>query len=189
MAADDRVRWDENYRVAADKPYPAPNPLLFEFTPPVHPDEGKRALDLACGRGQNGLWLAAQGYLVDLIDISRIALLRAQDEAGRRGLKNINLIPADLDSYEIEPNQYDLICVFRYLNRNLFPMLRAAVRPGGRIVYETFNTQYQYVQPVEHPEYLLRAGELAGTFADWRIATHQDNGHISRLVAIKPGQG
>lgn len=186
MAADDRVRWDENYRAAMGKPYPPPNPLLFEFTPPVQPDEGRRALDLACGRGQNGLWLAAQGYTVDLIDISRVALLRAQEEAGRRGLKHINLIPADLDTYEFEPDSYDLICVFRYLNRDLFPVLRAAVRAGGRILYETFNTRYQQVQPVEHVEYLLRAGELAGTFADWRIAANQDDGTLSRIVAIKP---
>lgn len=186
MAADDRVRWDENYRQSAEKPYPAPNPLLFEFTPPVRAEDGKRALDLACGRGQNGLWLAAQGYSVDLIDISRVALLRAQEEARRRGLKNINLIPADLDTYEIQPNQYDLICVFRFLNRDLLPALRAAVRPGGRIVYETFNTRYQRIQPVEHSEYLLKAGELTGMFFDWRIAAHQEDDHISRIVAIKP---
>jgi hypothetical protein len=92
-----------------------------------------------------------------------------------------------LDAYVLEANQYDLICVFRYLNRDLFPLLRAAVRPGGRIVYETFNTRYQQIQPVQHTEYLLRAGELAGTFFDWRIASHQDDDHLSRIVAIKPG--
>ena len=36
---------------------------------------------------------------------------------------------------------FDLVVVTRYLQRDLFPSLRAAVRPGGLVVYETFTVK------------------------------------------------
>lgn len=186
MAGQDRLRWDQVYRDRQHEAYPAPDPLLFEFTPPVSDEAEHRALDLAAGIGQNGLWLSAQGYLVDVMDISRVALLRAQAEAARRQLRNINLYPVDLDDTPLEANTYELICVFRYLKRDLFPALRAAVRPGGRIIYETFNRRYQKLVPQFNPAFLLEPGELSGYFADWKILHNMESGHVSRLVAVKP---
>ncbi|MBC8100405.1 MAG: methyltransferase domain-containing protein, partial [Armatimonadetes bacterium] len=84
MSADDRVRWDEIYHDLAQQRYPAPDALLFECVPP--PSAHSRALDLACGVGQNGIWLATQGYTVDLMDISRVALNRARGEMAMRNL-------------------------------------------------------------------------------------------------------
>lgn len=185
MTAGDRIRWDQIYREKSNG-FPPPDPLLFEFTPPLAENDEQRALDLASGIGQNGLWLAAQGYTVDMIDVSRVALLRAQDEMGKRQLRNVNLYQADLDSYEFSTAAYDLVCVFRYLQRDLFPQLRTCVRPGGRILYETFNTRYRDAVPDFNPAFLLEVGELAGYFADWKILHNNDGKHMSSLVAIKP---
>src|SRR5690606_21845859 len=63
MAEGDRSRWDGIYRQRNHLPYPDPDPLLFEYTPPLTTSYEKRALDLAGGLGQNGLWLAQQGYV------------------------------------------------------------------------------------------------------------------------------
>ena len=85
MTVQDRVRWDRYYQFL-DEQYPAPDPILFQFTPSVLEMGRKRefrALDLAAGVGQNGLWLATQGYTTDLLDISREALRRAQEQAAR----------------------------------------------------------------------------------------------------------
>ena len=160
MSAEDRIRWDAIYRERANEPYPPPDPLLFEYTPPVTPEREYRALDLAAGHGQNGLWLAAQGYTVDIMDISRLALLRAQAEMATRNLRNANLLPVDLDSVELSTDFYDVVCVFRYLKRDLFPQLRACIRPGGRIIYETFNVRYRGLVPEFNPAFLLEIGEL-----------------------------
>ena len=81
MTAQDRTRWDQVYREQTDA-FPPPDPLLFEFTPPLlDATTEQRALDVAAGVGQNGLWLAAQGYVVDMIDVSRVALLRVIEPA------------------------------------------------------------------------------------------------------------
>lgn len=186
MAGPDRLRWDQVYRDRQDDPYPPPDPLLFEFTPPVTGEAEHRALDMAGGMGQNGLWLSAQGYLVDIMDISRVALLRAQSEATRRHLRQINLYPVDLDEVQLDAGAYEIVCVFRFLKRDLFPQLRAAVQPGGRIIYETFNQRYRKAVPQFNPDFLLEVGELGGYFADWKILHYAEASHISRLAAEKP---
>ena len=66
------------------------------------------------------------------------------------------------------------------------PQIRAAVKPGGRIIYQTFNTRYLAISPDMDPDYLLGVGELAGFFGDWKILRISEPEHISQLVAIKP---
>jgi tellurite methyltransferase len=185
MSVQDRARWDRVYRDDAVKEYPPPDPILLEYTPPVGDGREQRGLDLASGVGQNGLWLAEQGYIVDLMDISRTGLLRAQTEAGARGLHNINLLPVDFDQHELDTNRYDLVCVFRYLKRDLFTQIRHCVRPGGRVIYVTFNRRYLQIVPGFNTAFLLEIGELAGYFADWKVLHFLEETHISRMVAIK----
>ena len=186
MTTGDRLRWDTIYRDKADEHYPDPDPLLYRFTPPLREAGSACALDLACGLGQNGLWLAAQGYVVDLVDVSRVALTRAQAEAARRELRSVNFLQLDLDAAAFDAGSYDLICVIRFLSRDLIAQIRAAMRPGGRILYQTFNTRYQAIKPDINPTYLLGVGELAGFFGDWKILYQSEPDHVSQLVAIKP---
>ena len=186
MSGQDRIHWDSVYREQTGNPYPMPDPLLYQFTPPLREDQSAAALDLACGLGQNGLWLAAQQYVVSLIDISRVALTHAQTEAAQRNLRSVNFFQLDLDSIELKNEAYDLVCVFRFLSRDLMPQIRAAIKPGGRILYQTFNTRYLTIRPNMDPDYLLGVGELVGFFGDWKVLHISEPEHISQLVAIKP---
>lgn len=186
MAEADGKRWDAIYRQYNQGIFPEPEPFLFESTPPASQPGEQRALDLAGGLGQNGLWLASQGYVVDVMDISRLALVRGRSEMVKRGLRNINFLLCDLDEADLKQNKYQVVCVFRYLKRDLFPQIRACIKPGGRIIYETFNTNYLEIVPGFNREFLLAPGELAGYFADWKILHNSESGHVSRLAAIKP---
>ena len=186
MASEDRIRWDAIFRERAKQPYPAPDPILLEQVAPViERDSAPRALDLAAGLGQNGIWLAEQGYLVDIMDISRVALERAKQEMIVRNLRNVNLLPMDIDSLELEQNAYDVVCVFRYLKRSTFALLKLATKRGGRIVYETFNMRYLDHVPQFNKAFLLQDGELRKIFSDWDIILHEEDTHISRIVATK----
>ncbi len=187
MATQDRVRWDTIYRDRAEHPLPPPAPLLLEYTPPVTPTAiPPRALDFACGLGQNGLWLAEQGYVVDLMDISRVALNRVQTEMVKRGIRNANLLQIDADTVHLDESTYDLIAVFRFLHRDLLPRLNAAIKPGGRIIYETFNLQHLDANPDFNVDYLVQGDELKDAFKGWRILVHQHRNNITQLVALKP---
>jgi tellurite methyltransferase len=187
MSKEERVHWDTHYRqINTTEPYPAPDPLLFEYVPPLFERRVYRALDVACGRGQNALWMAGQGYHVDAIDISRVALSAAQERATRTGVKALSLIPSDLDEAEIEQEAYDVVVVVRFIKRGLIPAIRAAVRPGGRIIYQNPNTHYLHVDPDHDPEQLFRIGELIGYFADWNVLHRSTDNRISQIVAVKP---
>lgn len=186
MSLADRTRWDDVFRQRLNTPFPDPDPLLLQFVPPTDPDDGLQALDLACGFGQNGLWLAESGYHVDLLDISRVALNRARQEMSIRNIRNVNLLQVDIDELRLEPNHYDVLCVFRYLKRGLFPLMKLATKPGGRVIYETYNMRYLDVLPGFNTAFLLNVGELVTFFNDWQILHEEENDHNSRLVAIKP---
>jgi SAM-dependent methyltransferase len=181
----DHQRWDARYEARAGEPFPPPDPLLLQYTPPAH-DGRDRALDLACGRGQNGLWLAEQGYTVDLLDVSRVALTLARDEAGRRNLRSLNFLSADLDTPDLDTGVYDLICVFRFLSRPLFPALRAAIRPGGRVLYETYHTGHLQQHPTFNPAHVLDRGELETQFSDWRVLRCFESDTFAQIVTLKP---
>ncbi|MBK8022749.1 MAG: class I SAM-dependent methyltransferase [Chloroflexi bacterium] len=188
MSNADRNRWETIYKERAANAYPSPEPLLLHYTPPVlnRDVEPPAALDLACGVGQNGLWLAEQGYVVDLVDISRNALLAAKEEAGRRGLRTVNFLQLDLEESPLERERYDLVCVFRFLQRDLMTAIRSAIKPGGRIIYHTYNVRRLDRQPDANRDYLLSVGELTGYFGDWRVLRSAEPNHLSQIVAIKP---
>lgn len=183
ISNEDRQRWDAVYRKHLHKPLPPPDPLLLNYTPP---GGDRAALDVAAGFGQNALWLAAQGYIVDVMDISRVALGRARVEAGQREIRGLNFFQVDLDSTFLAPDSYQLVCVFRFLKRRLFTQLRACVAPGGRIIYQTFNMNYLRIRYDFNPAHLLEPGELVGYFSDWDIVLNREVEHVSQLVAIKP---
>jgi tellurite methyltransferase len=185
MSAEDRIRWDKIYRERKGKPYPPPDPLLYEVVPPpLHPES--RALDFASGMGQNGLWMASQGYIVDLMDISREALAIARGEMAMRNLRNVNLLQMDVEEVELEEARYDVVCVFRYLKRDLLPQLAKTIKPGGRIIYETYNLSYLSIVPGFNVDFLLQSGELQAVFSVWQILLDNEQTHVSQFVAVKP---
>ncbi|MGB1286520.1 MAG: class I SAM-dependent methyltransferase [Aggregatilineales bacterium] len=201
MSTRDRIRWDKIYQRRIRQDFPAPDPLMLQYTPailenirvderdaPVFDDESliPRALDLAAGVGQNGLWLAEQGYAVDIMDISRMALQRARTEMTIRNLRNVNLLQVDVDTHLLEIAYYDMICMFRYLDRDLFAGIRDAIKPGGRFIYASFNRNYLETVPDFNPDFLLEPGELRDFFPDWQHVLIEDVKHESRFVAVKP---
>jgi 2-polyprenyl-3-methyl-5-hydroxy-6-metoxy-1,4-benzoquinol methylase len=186
MSAKDRGRWDTFYNERTEQPLAEPDPLVLNYTPPLLPNETRRALDAAGGLGHNALWLAEQGYNVDLMDISRVALVRAQEEMRQRGVRAINLFQVDFDEAELTHETYDLIVIMRFLSQPLMSQLRAAVVPGGRILFETFNRGLLKFKPNFNPAYLLQRDEALGYFSDWRILHHAELSTTSQVVAVKP---
>ena len=151
-------------------------------------------LDLACGDGHNGVFLAERGMEVICCDVSPEALERARELSGRRGV-TVSLWEVDLERPGINPlgeDVYGAILVFRYLHRPLFPCIRKALRPGGLLVYETFTVEQTRLGRPRNPDHLLRPGELQQAFADWEIE-HAFEGlkenplrAVAQLVCRKP---
>jgi SAM-dependent methyltransferase len=151
-------------------------------------------LDLACGDGHNGVFLAERGLEVICCDISPEALGRARELAGRREV-TVSLWEVDLERPGINPlgeGVYGAILVFRYLHRPLFPCIRKALRPCGLLVYETFTMEQVRFGRPRNPDHLLKPGELHQVFADWEIS-HSFEGvkenplrAVAQIVCRKP---
>ena len=190
MTDQDREKWDARWSERAGVSF-EPHPLLLKFGDlcfqgGVSSRQGF-ALDLACGRGQNAIYLAELGYKVTALDISQVALDTGLADAARRDLAgSVHFEQTDLDGYSIEPEIYKLICVIRFLNRRLLGEIVEALKPGGYVIYATRHMDALKVFPESKVEYLLEDGELFACFPDWQVL-HYHKGPVEvELIAQKP---
>ena len=118
----------------------------------------RRALDVAMGRGRHAHLLADAGYSVFGVDwqIDAVRAAAARTRPGR-----LHSWVADLTSHPLPRETFELIVVSRYLQRDLFPAIAAALVPGGAVVYETFTTRQRALGwGPKSPDHLLEPGEL-----------------------------
>lgn len=188
MSTADQTRWDARWAEPKSAHVREPHPLLVRFIEQRRLTCG-HALDLACGVGQNAVWLAQRAFTVDAVDISPVALEQGRRAALQAGVA-VNFICADLDTWQPHTQAYDLILGLRFLNRALWPRLQSALRSGGWLVYQTFNVRKLTPESDFTADYLLDIGELPRAFADWRIVESGDDGGPSGdqswLVCQKP---
>jgi dihydroneopterin aldolase len=162
------------------------------------PDLQKGAvLDVAAGRGQNALYLAGQGFNVEAIDWDEQGLATIRDAATDRKLTNVSVRAVDLEANPSLPKErYDTVIVFFYLQRNLFPALLGALKPGGVLIYETFliDNHLQRMHP-RRREFCLEHNELLDLTSGLRVVQYEEGEHdvghggepafTARLIARK----
>jgi dihydroneopterin aldolase len=179
-----------------------PAPFLIEQ---LHRLPQGTALDVAAGHGRHALYLASRGYRVDAVDRDAAALERLETSARSRGYDTITTRVVDLElpsphDPDLGKERYDVILVFFYLYRPLFPLLHAALKPGGVLVYETFTIDNHLRH--QHPkrrEFCLAPNELLGLASGLRILHYDEGGrpdnrnapmiYTARLIACKPTEG
>jgi SAM-dependent methyltransferase len=127
-----REDWDARYAAVENLWAAKPNRFLVAEVGDLEPG---RALDLACGEGQNAIWLATLGWRVTGVDYSEVAIAKARARAERDGV-DVDFVCADLVTYEPEARAFDLVFVL-YLHipsaqrAAIHANAAAAVAPGG----------------------------------------------------------
>jgi SAM-dependent methyltransferase len=127
--------WDKRYASAENLWSTKPNRFLVAEVEHVEPG---RALDLACGEGQNAIWLATRGWDVTGVDYSEVAIAKALSRAERESA-TVQLVCADLVEYEPEASSFDLVLVL-YLHvptserRRILAKASGALTAGGTFV-------------------------------------------------------
>lgn len=146
-----------------------PAALLLEFGGLFSGLDGP-VLDLACGSGRNGLYLAGLGAEVVFCDRDAQALEQVQRHARDLGLR-ITTWQVDLEAgaNPLPPEAYAGIIVFRYLHRPLFGAIRRALKQGGLLAYETYTAAQPRFGKPTNPDFLLRPGELEEAFTGFAI--------------------
>jgi dihydroneopterin aldolase len=161
-----------------------------------------KLLDVAAGHGRHAIYLASKGFSVHAIDRDAEALHDLQAEAQEAGLSSMTTECMDL---EVDPQYppdlgtaaYDVIIVFFYLYRPLFPQLIQGLKSGGVIMYETFLLENHILR--QHPrrkEFCLEANELLTLLQGFRILHYDEGEHedpsgkerayTARILAQKP---
>lgn len=190
-----RDKWDRHYR-EQDGGTPSPARVLREHGY-LLPTDGA-ALDLACGRGGNALFLAARGLRTSGWDIAPQAVAQLRRQAEAQGLA-VTACVRDVEADPPATGSFDVIAVSHYLWRPLCPQIAAALRPGGLLFYQTFVREKVTGKGPRNPDYLLARNELLSLFAGLEIVVYRDEGRIgdlqqglrneSLLVARAPAPG
>src|SRR5262249_53783966 len=136
------------------------------------------------GLGRHALYYARKGWSTTAIDISKIACekLRAAAESERF---SITIYTGDLDTFRFGAwnGQFDVVLVFFYLLRQLFPALPELLRPGGLLVYKThLRSPTNSESAPSNPDHVLEPGELPRAFAEMEIL-HYAEQPIQRSTA------
>ena len=195
--SDARARWNHKYREAPDA-WTTPDPFLLrafsEYVRPSFP-HGGRALDLAGGAGRHSIWLTRQSsevalWEVTLIDISEAGVELATQNAGPLA-SHICFVVDDLTHFKGSQTpferQFDVVMAFFYLERDIFPEILKALRPGGLLIYKTRTlAEGKPVSGPKNPEYLLNPGELLQLATGLRILHYQEEMSKAELVAMSP---
>lgn len=189
MSTADQDKWNAKYAQRETPAQIEPDEWLLDALAIITESTGKahdnrRALDVACGLGDNAIELSRQGWQVDGIDISESGLELARSSATNHGC-DVNWLVADLDEWLPESGAYGLAIVFRFLNRDTVPdVVRTALTSGGWLIYETFSAE-QLKRPDSHirnPAFALKPGELIKLFPEFDVIHHREDVLEDRTV-------
>ena len=138
---DAQAFWDARYSAQEYIFGVEPNVFLAGQTALFRP--GHRVLDIACGEGRNSVWLAQRGCDVLGIDVSPLALKKAQRLAENKGV-NVEFRLADVCDWQWNPATFDaVVCIFIQFaapseRTRLFEGIETALKPGGVVVLQGY---------------------------------------------------
>jgi hypothetical protein len=128
----DRERWNARWR-ERNSDLDGESSLLSDHAQ-LFPRRGK-ALDLAGGAGRNAMWLMRRGLDVTLVDVSDVALDKAEERAKRAGLAaRLKVYHLDLELPLPFAPLFDVVLVMNYLDRERRDDFARLLFDGGLLV-------------------------------------------------------
>ena len=171
---------DLHYREHDESGEPQPCRVLTENAH-LLPQDGV-ALDLACGRGGNALFLARRGLSVHAWDCAEAPIAALDARARREGLP-LRAAVRNVDAAGWGNERFDVIVVSRFLDRALAPALCRGLNPGGLLYYQTFTANKLDPIGPRNPAYLLADNELLALFHGVRVRYYREDARCGSLTA------
>lgn len=173
---DSKTQWDERYSRSTFIFGKSPAQFLAENYHFI-PFQGT-VLDMGMGEGRNAVFLAQKGYKVTGVDISSVAVKKSYLLAQEFAVK-IKGVVASLKDYKIQPNSFDAIICFYYVDRSLVEKIKTWLKPGGILIYEAYTLREKNKRNLIHSsedEY-LKEQELLKMFPTMRVLKYQEPLH------------
>jgi SAM-dependent methyltransferase len=169
--------WDERYLGREQIWSGQPNATLVSDGAGLHP---ARVLDVGCGEGADAVWLAENGWDVTALDVSRVALDRAESHARLRGVR-VSWLHAGLVEAKLPPASFDLVsaqypALLRTDDNAAERALLDAVAPGGvlLVVHHPAPTEAEAaIHGFHADEYVGPADVAAMLDAGWQIEVNE----------------
>lgn len=177
MANTDAEKWNAVY-AAGGHDRQTPVSVLKEFAH-LLPDTGT-ALDLACGKGANALFLAERGLKVQAWDISEEAITSLNTKANKLQLTLETRI-CDVTAEPFPENYLNVIVVSYFLERKLMPSIFNALKKNGLLFYQTFIRERTDDCGPRNNEYRLGENELLHLCRDLHIIYYREEGQIGNI--------
>ena len=133
--------WNERYQTKDYLFGVEPNDFIRAVTPPAH--QNAKAFAPADGEGRNGVFLAKQGYHVTSVDVSNLAVDKAQSLAAKHSV-SINSHVGDIFEFPCPDNHYDIvvICFMHFLpddHDRFMSLMKSCLKSGGMIIMEGYS--------------------------------------------------
>jgi SAM-dependent methyltransferase len=166
------------------EPSPVAGPSPWLLSNVTLAPRGARTLDVACGRGRHALFLAGAGFPVRAVDrdAGHVARLGALARRLRLPL-DAAVVDLETGAADLGSSEWELVLVFSYLHRPLFPALVRALKPGGLLLYETYTTDQAKRGRPTNPDHLLEPGELPGLVAPLEVVRQREGVYEGRSIA------
>lgn len=164
----DEATWWDRFYADRDKGVPffinAPDESLVAQVTDGRIAPG-RVLELGCGPGRNALYLAGQGFTVDAVDLSPVAINWAKERMTAAGV-TVNFACDSIFTVPFEAGTYNLVydsgCLHHIAPHRRFSyleLINRALKPGGLLGLTCFNEKMGYAGPEQE---LYRDGSLHG---------------------------
>jgi SAM-dependent methyltransferase len=183
--------WDALYREADRVWSGEPNGALLAEVADLSPGA---ALDVGCGEGADAVWLARRGWQVTALDVSRVALDRAEQHAREAGV-TITWLHAGLVEAGLPAGTFDLVSAqYAVLVKTDGSMAERAladlVAPGGTllVVHHLLDSGHAHQDHggFDPALYAMPADVAAVLGPEWLVEVHE---HRPRSVNGGRGAG
>ena len=166
--------WEKSYQEYDTATFSnEPNATITEFEHLLH--NPSKVLEVGCGEGQNAIYLAQQGHLVDAFDLSEHGIAKLKYRCELANTK-VNAFVADLTTYPFE-QYYDMIVCFGTLHfvakndwKRFINNAKEYTNVGGIHIIQIFtDTVPASADIAPFAIGLAKDGELKELYADWEI--------------------
>jgi SAM-dependent methyltransferase len=165
--------WDERYSGREQVWSGQPNATLVSESSGLRPG---RVLDVGCGEGADAVWLAENGWNVTALDVSGVALDRAEIHARLRDVQvtwlHSGLVEANLPSASFDLVSAQYPALLRTADHAAERALLGAVAPGGvlLVVHHPTPTEAEAAVHGFHPDDYVGPADVAARLdANWQI--------------------
>ena len=171
-SSSDAAEWDARYGEAERVWSGEPNGALVAEVAELQPG---RALDVGCGEGADAVWLARRGWQVTALDVSRVALDRAERHARDAGVQ-VTWVHAGLVEARLPAGGFHLVSA-------QYPVLRKTddaageralldlVTPGGTllVVHHAIGHEHSHEGSFDPALYVMPADVLPLLDSGWQV--------------------